>query len=512
VRQVDPPVAAAEFLGEWALRDRRTLAHDPIKLVRRMDLPLERVLYVAALDLLDVLASAPLPALSPGELRVTMMAHWGEEARWQLAALLADTVVLQYGRDEPILGYHALSEICGRPEPEGQEVDSSGAVIISRENESKGSANQPPLSTSNEGSKIAGSQLSPDDESPELPLDVVAILEALADEPEFSAPDYTAWMERVLPERLAAILRFLVHLAAVKGPSRVLMTSPDLTGLRATWLSLRGVYYWDGEWGCSDPGDWITPAPPQGAVILKQAIDATGAYMSDIEEIFASYKLGEKTARGHVPLIPSNATVHAAAIEFYSRFRRIFVVSPLVSFGPQAEPVDPGLGPDWRPALADQVLLDAFPGAATIDPSAFEYLHTMRGLADFRHRMRTDAERVSGLNAEESAVRLGQISRELSEAARDASAALAEAMTSGRRNLSLTGAVAGLIAGAGFVSFGTVGAIAGGLVATSLTAAVEQRKLDPAAAMSGTELALVTLDKGKPPRKRRRSRANVSLV
>lgn len=482
MRQVDPPVIAAEFLEEWALRDRGTLANDPIQLVRRMDLPLKRVLYVAALDLLDVLASAPLPALAPGELRVTMLARWGEESRWQLAALLADTVVLQYSRDDPILGYHALSEICARPEPEDPEVDSGGAVIISQEAESKDSSNRS-----------------------ELALDVEAILgELLEDEPEFSAPDYAGWMERVLPGRLAAILRFLVHLAAVKGPSRVLMTAPDLTGLRDTWNSLRGVYYWDGEWGCSDPGDWITPAPPHGAVILKEVIDGTGAYMSDIAEIFASYKLGENTARGHVPLIPSNEAAHAAAIAFYSRFRRIFMFRPLWGVGPQAESVGAGLGPDWRPALADQILLDAFPGAATIDPSAFEYLHTMPGLADFRHRMRTDAERVDGLNADESANRLGQISRELSEAAHAASAALAEAMTSGRRNLSLTGAVAGLIAGAGFVSFGTVGAIAGGLVATSLTAAVEQRKLDPAAAMSGTELALMTLEKGKPPRKRRR--------
>jgi hypothetical protein len=165
------------------------------------------------------------------------------------------------------------------------------------------------------------------------------------------------------------------------------------------------------------------------------------------------------------------------------------VTSPLLSLGPQAEPVGPGLEPDWRPALADRILLDAFPGAATIDPHAFEYMHTMRSLADFRHRMRTDAERVEGLSAEESADRLAQMSHELSETAHAASTALAEAMTSGRRNLSLTGAVAGIIAGAGFVSFGTAGAIAGTLIATSLTAAVEHRKLDPTAEMSGTELS-----------------------
>jgi hypothetical protein len=309
-------------------------------------------------------------------------------------------------------------------------------------------------------------------------------------------------MERILPEQLAGILRFLVHLAAAQGPSRVLLTTPDLEGLRTTWNSLRGVYYWNGSWGCCDPGDWITPAPPHGAVILKDAIDSTGARLPEIAEIFASYKLGIDTMRGHIPLIPSSVSAHAAAVEFYSRFRRVFVDSPLLSIGPQAEPVSPGLEPDWRPALADRILLDAFPSAATIDPSAFEYLHTMRRLAEFRHRMRADAERVEGLSAEESADRLAQMSRELSETAHAASAALAEAMTSGRRNLWLTGAVAGVIAAAGFVSFGPTGAIAGGLIATSLTAAVEHRKLDPTAEMSGTELALVTLETGRRPRKR----------
>ena len=436
-----------------------------------------------------------------------MVARWGEEHRWQLAALIADTVVLQYGQDEPILGYQQLREICARPEPEDPEDESADFIITFRETESKESSDRSTLRMSAEEGSTDGSQQSPAENSDKLSQDVREILgELMEDEPEFNPLDYTEWMEGVLPERLAEILRFLVHLAAAQGPSRVLLTTPDLTGLRATWRSLRGVYYWDGAWGCCDPGDWVTPAPPQGAVILKDVIEAADARLPDLAEIFASYKLGEATDLGHIPLIPSNEAIPAAAMEFYSRFRRVFVTSPFLSLGPQAEPIGPGLGPDWRPALADKILLHAFPGAATIDPSAFEYLHTMRGLADFRHRMRADAERVEGLNADESAKRLAEISRELSEAAHTASADLAEAITSGRRNLSLTGAVAGLIAGAGFISFGPAGAIAGGLIAASLTAAVEQRKLDPATAMSGTDLALVTLEKGKSPRKRRRAR------
>jgi hypothetical protein len=471
-----------------------------------MDLALQRVLYLAALDLLDVLASVPLPPTRPDELRVTIVARWGEEYRWQLAALLADTVVLQYDRTEPVLNYYALREICARNE--ARETDDSDNAAITLENEDIEISDEQELGKRDGIEKIEESlQSHAGDAASQISQDVDEILaeiaEAIEDEPDFSPPDYNEWMERVLPEQLAKILRFLVHLAAAQGPSRVLLSTPDLGGLYTTWNSLRGVYYWDGAWGCCDPGDWITPSPPRGAVILKDAIDATGAHLHDIAEIFASYKLGEDTLRGHIPLIPSSASVHAAAIEFYSRFRRVFVINPLLSLGPQAEPVTPNLGPDWRPALADRILLDAFPGAATIDPGAFEYLHTMRSLVHFRHRIRTDAERVEGLSAEESANRLAQMSRELSEAAHAASSDLAEAISSGRKNLSLTGGVNGLIAGAGFISFGTGGAIVGGLIAASLTAAVARRQLDPTVKMQGTELALVTLETGKPPRKSR---------
>lgn len=230
-------------------------------------------------------------------------------------------------------------------------------------------------------------------------------------------------------------------------------------------------------------------------------MDELGATLSDINEIFGSYILGEKTARGHLPLIPSRTTARAAAIEFYSRFRRVFVESPWVNLGPQVELIDASEAPDWRPALADQFLLAAFPNAATIAPQAYEYIHTMPRLADFRRRLRTDAERLEGRTAAEVATHLDEVSRELKEAASAASAAIGNAVTNDRRNLVLTGGVAGLIAGAGFVSFGPIGAIGGGLIAASLTAAVERRKLDPAVTMTGSELALVTLTDGTPPRR-----------
>jgi hypothetical protein len=69
-------------------------------------------------------------------------------------------------------------------------------------------------------------------------------------------------------------------------------------------------------------------------------------------------------------------------------------------------------------------------------------------------------------------------------------------MTSGRRNLGADRSTRRAIADVGFVPFGVTGTVAGGLIATSLTAAVEQRKLYPGATMSGTGLALVTLERG----------------
>jgi hypothetical protein len=245
-----------------------------------------------------------LPTTEPGELRVTMVARWGEEYRWQLAALLADTVVLQYNRVEPVLNYYALREICARTESEDPEADSGDHVANPSESEGTNPSDRLTSDTSAERGKTEGNREGlPEGE---LRSDIEAILAELAEEePESSPLDYTEWMQRILPEELAGILRFFVHLAAAQGPSRILLTTTtDRRELMPTWNSLRGVYYWDGAWGCCDPLDWITPSPPYGAVILKDAIDATGARLPDIAEIFASYKLGENTVRGHVPLIP----------------------------------------------------------------------------------------------------------------------------------------------------------------------------------------------------------------
>lgn len=478
---ISPSSVANDFLAEWALRDRQALARDPQQVVRALDEPTQRVLYAAAMNVLDDLATQPLPATEPGELRVTMVARPGEEHRWQMAALMADIVVLQYFSRDPTLEYVSLRDLCIRPESDADHVAGG-----------EGAWEEAPQARSSGTPR-------PRDETDE-------ILEALLDEQEEPpAPDYSDWLRRTLPGQLAQTLRFLGHLAAVRGPSRVLLTTPDLSSVIDTWQSLRGVYYWEGRWGCCDPNDWVTPAPPHGAKILKNVIDERGVTLADINEVFASYALGEHTQRGHLPLIPSRTTAHAAAVEFYSRFRRVFLASPWMNLGPQVELLEDDGSPDWRPALADQFLLDAFPNTATIEASTFEFLHTEPRLADFRRRLRVDAERVEGRTAGEVAEHLKEVSRELKEAASAAAASIGETLNNGRRNLALTGGAAGLIAGAGFVSFGPVGAIGGGLIAASLTAAIEHRKLDPTATLSGSELALITLNDGRPPGRRRLS-------
>jgi hypothetical protein len=437
----------------------------------------------------------------PGELRITMLARRGEEHRWQMAALLANTVILQYRPDDLWINYVSLRELCARWEPETDQAtrepidphvsSAQFGAPTDRESATADFVNERSDSVPGGGSEL-NQQLKALDEA----IDAINIEYDLAD--DRTKPDYDAWMRGVLPRRLALTVQFIAHVAAVRSPGRLILHNPDhdLSGFSQTWRSIRGVYFWNGKWGTSDPGDWVSPAPPVGAVILKDVIDNTGAGVTELQEIFVSYVLGESTLRGHVPLVPSSAEAHQAAVELYSRFRRVFVATSMMDLGPQAELVGDGLelGPEMRPALWDQLLLQAFPSAATIDPGAFEYLHTMPNLESFRRRLRMDAERIDGLPAAEAAQRLNEIARELRESASAASASLASELTSGHRNLSQTGGVAGLIAGAGFVSFGPLGAVGGGLIAASLTAAIELKKLYPMAAMTGTDLALLTLD------------------
>lgn len=77
---------------------------------------------------------------------------------------------------------------------------------------------------------------------------------------------------------------------------------------------------------------------------------------------------------------------------------------------------------------------------------------------------------------------------------------LSNKITADRRNLVLTGLVSAVTAGVGFISFDPIGATGGGLVAGSLMAALQGRQLDRSAKFTGTELALITLDKGQRPR------------
>lgn len=468
-----PADAANAFLAEWAVRDPLAATGDAEAVAARWDEPAQRAMYAAAMRLLDDLCDRPLPPAEPGELRVTMRARWGEEHRWQLAALIADVLVLQYYAEdgEPRIDpFLSLRDACSNAEPDD------------------GPRQDGPWPHGTEPRSVQ-------------PVDPAldALLDSLDFEPDPLEQDSPGQaVNAVLPRRLGATLRFLSHLSAVRSGSTVLLARPDLTSFASTWNSVRGVYYWNGQWGCSDPGDWATPPPPAGAVTLKQAVDAAGAVRADLEEVVASYALGGNDGLGHLPLVPTREAALIAATEFYSRFRRLHLANPLVALGPQGDLADSTASTDWRPALSDRLLLHALPAVATADADAFSRLHGLPKLADFRRRLRVDAERVEGLNASETARRLSEIARELNEAAAGASAALAAELATGRRKMLLSSGVVGLIASAGFISFGPAGAAAGGLIASSLTAAVESRRLDPAASMTGTELALVMLSPGSP--------------
>jgi hypothetical protein len=145
------------------------------------------------------------------------------------------------------------------------------------------------------------------------------------------------------------------------------------------------------------------------------------------------------------------------------------------------------------------MLLAAFPNVATADISTFDYLHRLPHLEDFRHRLRADSRQLNLGTAANAQECLSEISLELRKTAEAASVTLSRTITSDRRNLVLTGLVSAIIAGVGFISFGPVGEIGGGLAAGSLMAALQARQLDRSAKFTGTELALMTLDKGRRP-------------
>jgi hypothetical protein len=464
------PAAAREFLRYWALRDRGQLAAEPERVVDAMDPATRQVIYVAAEDLLDEIAHEGPITTEPGEVAVYLNPTPHEEYRWQLAAMLADTVVLNRAHWAPGFGFYSLREVCTRPDGDPEAAASALAAVT-------------PSGDSEEAALVA---------------DQLMIEKSLGllDDKILTSENATEWRDAAVPAALANILRFLAHLSAVGDGARVILSTFDLQGALKTWHSLEWVYFIEGKWGYAYP--WTTLPP--GVRAFEEIINEIGPDQAELlVEVIWSYALGSTTSRGHLPLVPSTPRCHRTAVQFYRQIHRLFF-HPFASGIPQAVPLKSGTSPDWRPAFCDEILIAAFPNVATADLSTFEYLHELRALDDFRHRLRADAKEMSISTAAEAEERLIEVSAELRKTARAATTVLESAISADRKNIILTNLASAVITGVGFISFGPVAAIGSGIAAGSLTAALQSRQLDRSAKFTGTELALLTLGKGRRPR------------
>jgi hypothetical protein len=458
------PSQMREFLDYWGLSDRAVLARAPSDVAEQMDSATRQVIFVGLEDLISELASPEPVDQSVGRLAVYMDPAPGDEARWQLATMLADTVVLRRPRFEnrPIFG-HTVRELC---EPEAENVA------------------LPPLAANGIGTSSPSEGL-----DPEIEAMISEFLELDEHEPVVPREDQLAAR---LPAALAHALRFAAHLAAVGDGAEVVLVDPDLSSARDVVRSLDGVYFHNGAWHTHD--SWIGGSRPD-TDLFGQIVGRIDPEWSDTLSVLGAYAAGAKNEHGHLPLAPKSEKERRLATEFFCRFGRLHFGNALVETGPRAETfITPGdVAPDWRPALSTQMLLAAFPHVRTADLSTFEYLHGLPGLADLRHRLRIDAERVENCTARELETRISQIAVELSEAGGRAKDEFANFLNANRKNLVLTWLANAVTIGAGFVSFGPIGAMGAAAIAASATAALEQRKLDPRARFTASELGLLAL-------------------
>jgi hypothetical protein len=459
-----------EFLDYWGLRDRAELAGAPSDVVERMDSATRQVIFVGLEDLISELASPEPVDLSPDRLAVYMDPPPGDEARWQLATMLADTVVLRRPRFEnPSVFEHTVRGLC---EPEPERVA------------------PPPKTTSGVDTSTPLEVFDPD---------LVAILDEILDLDNFgpvvSREDQLAAR---LPPALARALRFAAHLAAVGDGAEVVLVDPDLSSSGDVLRSLEGVYYDNGAWHVHD--GWAGGLSPD-ADLFGQIVDGIEPEPSDTQSVLGAYAVGARHGYGHLPFVPTSEKQRRLAEEFFCRFARLHFGHAVFETGPRANPfMTPGeVKPEWRPAVGSQMLLTAFPGVRTADLSTFEYIHALPGFTNLRSGLRKEAERVENCTPTELQTRMLQIARELSETGEAAKVEFADVMSTARKNLVLTWLVGAVTLGVGFASFGPVEAIGGAGIGASLSAALERKKLDPQARFTASELGLLTLANGADP-------------
>jgi hypothetical protein len=475
----DGPSRARSFLSYWALRDTNLLARQPDQVVEGMDAASRQVIYVGIEDLLDEVTTRDAVSDASEQLTVYLDPGADAEFRWQLALMIADNVVIRRPRWEPDAPFQpSLRSLCEL------EAPVASSEIVNHEFE------------------IVNHEFALD---PKIDAELVEMLDAL-DENE---GDYITSQEEQknarLPGALARALKFIAHLAAVGESANLVIAEPDIDAGREVVNSLEGVYYYDGTWFVHD--SWIGGDPPPAGIEtfgeVLSGIQHRSNLSSELDEVFGSYASGLYHPSGHLPLVPLTDVTRRIATEFYCRFKRLYFGHSLVETGPRAVPVAaPGTdasSPDWRPALSDEMMLTAFPGIATADLSAFEYLHNLPRLEEFRRRLRLDAERVENFSAADLAVRMQEIARELQDAGERARKQYDDLARNDRMNLALTWIVNALTIGAGYISFGPPGAIAGGAISASLLMALQRKMLDPTARFSGSELALLTLSKSALP-------------
>jgi hypothetical protein len=462
------PTQMREFLKYWGLHDTNALANAPAEIVAGMDPATRQVIFVGIEDLVVELTTKGPVDLPPDRLAVYIDVPAGDEARWQLASMLADDVVLRRPRwERPIIFGHTIRELC-EPEPEPTHLL--------------------PTAVSDTAAPL----------DPEVEAFLEGIIQAIDDEDETPTPPREEALAARLPSALSKALAFAAHLAAVGDGARLILAEPDLSSSSAIIKSLEGVYYEDGGWRVHDPwsGGKHPDAETFGEALYKLAPDR-----DSIDPVLGAYFAGARHGWGHLPLVTTSDKQQRVAVEFLSRFARLHFSHALVETGPRADAfLAPGTkGSDWRAALSDQMMVTAFPRIQTADLSTFEYLHALRGVAELRHRLRVDAERLENCTAAELQPRMAQIAHELRDVGERAKNEYAEAVSSDRKNLVLTWLANAAIVGAGFISFGLEGTVGGAAIAASVTTALEHKKLDPQARFTASELGLLALATGADP-------------
>jgi hypothetical protein len=438
-----------------------------------MDRATRTVLYAGVHELLDQLVRAQ-PSLEPVDGVIAYICpRVGKEAQWQLAALTCDLVVIRRPDWDPVFEIWgpSLRSYCSEPDEPATEA------LHRPFKPSRGSRADQTTSTS----------------ADELLAHLDELLE-LDDTWQDESGEREEWADAVLTPALAWYLRFVANLAAVGASSEVVIVDPDMSASIAVVHSLKGVVFYKGEFYVHD--DWVGPPLPTGVRRFEDVLQEIEIPWKELAgEVLGAYAAGPLLGHDRLPLVPSTTQSLVAAAQFFSRFRRLHFYQTWMNVGPQADVER--VGPDWRPALMDRLLIGAFPDVTRAPLETFATLSDAPKLHEFRSRIRSDALRIEGASAAEIVATMREVQNDLQSLAAGAARVIDKELDCGRRRRTAAGAVGAIGVGIGFVTTGAAAVIGGALLGGSLAMAVERRALDPTAALSGAELCAYML---APPR------------